>query len=218
MRGLIILTAILAANPEPVRLDREYRVERGYGRAGGPACYANLCTQPNAFNAWTALGGGGPTAPTVTANQAQAPDGSGLTADRVQVSSCAAGFSVVFLNQTVTAATQYTTSVYVYGNGSSGSIGIYNYDSTAATGDLVAWPYLNGLWTRIYITRTNANTTLRLGIGCMNDPGVTGHTNSGAADVFLWGAGLQAASGPACFADLLDTPTGHYLQLVRLPA
>lgn len=46
MRGLLFITAILAANPEPSRIDREFRVERGYGRAGVKA-YAFLEFAPD---------------------------------------------------------------------------------------------------------------------------------------------------------------------------
>lgn len=144
--------------------------------------------------AWTPLGAGGSAAPTVTADFAVAPDGTS-TAERVQVSACATltQASVVFQNYTGTAAATSGT-LYVKGNaGTSGSISVYYFDTTATTGNAAQCAFNGTTWTRCgaggnpALLKTFVNTTHRFGLGCINDAAITGSTNTGAVDVLVWG-------------------------------
>lgn len=143
--------------------------------------------------AWTAVGSA--TAPTVTANAAVAPDGT-TTAERVQVAACPGGgsFSVVQQNYTGTAAA-WAGTMFFKGNGTSGNIALYYFDSTATAGTWVSCPFVSTGWSRCEVDRTFANITHRLGFGCNNDTGVfPGSSNTGAVDVFAWGADSEAGA------------------------
>lgn len=143
--------------------------------------YNALATAP-----WTPLGAGVAAA---TVTNSFAIGGTGiLDATRVQAAACpgAGNASVVYQNYTGTAA-EWTSSCYLRGNGASGNISLYAYDSTASAGTAKNCAFANGVTSRCTVTRTYANATHRIGIGCVNDASVTGSGNTGAADVLVWG-------------------------------
>ena len=151
--------------------------------------------------AWTALGAGGSTSPTVTADFAVAPDGT-TTAERVQISACASASqaSVMLQNYTGTAAAT-SGSLYIKGNaGTSGTISIYFYDTTALTGNAVQCAFNGTTWNRCgtgsnpALTKTFANATHRFAFGCINDAVITGSTSTGAADILAWQTDSQAGA------------------------
>ncbi len=143
----------------------------------------------------------GVAAPTVTADQATAPDGT-LTADRVQIAACPAVGNASVVLQTFTGTTAaWSGSLFIKGNASSGSITLYHYNSTALAGLGITCTYNPDTWTwcggpAAPLVYTYAHTTARLGFGCQNDASVSGGSNTGAADIFAWQADAQAGAFP----------------------
>lgn len=125
-------------------------------------------------------------APTITTNQALAPDNA-MTADRLQVPDCSGGatnYSVV--QQTVTsAATANSWGVYLRGVSGPGTIGM----SVVGAGNngFTSCSYTDTGYSLCKINITaGANVSSVFRLGCMN--AVYGGTSTGAADVYVWGA------------------------------
>ena len=139
---------------------------------------------------WTKANVGGGLLPIVTANQAIAPDGT-LTADRVQFSSCpAAGDdSTIYQGASVGNA---TSSVYVKGVSGSGSISVCQYNNPANACSVCS--FNSSSWTRCdHHFPTAAGITLIL--GCEHQTSsYPNSTDTGAADVYLWGAQHEAGA------------------------
>lgn len=153
-----------------------------------------LRSQELANGVWVALGAGGAAAPTVTATYATGPD-NGTTATRLQVNACAGASqaSVVYQNYTGTAAATMG-SLFLRGTSMSGTVNVYFYDTTAGTGNAVQCSFTSDSWTRCApVSKTFANTTHRIGVGCLNDAVITGSTNTGAVDVLAYG--MQSEAG-----------------------
>lgn len=131
----------------------------------------------------------GVAAPTVTANQAVAPDGT-TTADRVQVNACpvAGNYSVVL--QTA-AVLNPTGSVYLRGVSGGGSVTVFNRDAGASASVVCA--YVSTSWTRCSVPFTTAAST-QFGFGCLNTVAPIGGTDTGAADFFAWGAQYESGT------------------------
>lgn len=127
--------------------------------------------------AWSSDTFGGPSAITITADQAIAPDGT-LTADRWQVPATGAG-TYTLKYQTMISATR-TVSIYLKGNNESGTL-------TLRTGGCTTCSYNPNTWTRCVRANIAASTTAYIG----NDPLDCGGTE-GAKDVFVWGAQNEA--------------------------
>lgn len=187
------------------------RVSRTDGRAdrfGADAPRTNMILWSEAIDnvAWTASTTGS-SVPTITAGAAAGPDGTTGVAERVQIGGCpsASSFSAVFQNYTGTAVA-WTSSIYVFGNGASGTIGLWLFDSTAVAGNLTTCAYTNGVWTRCSVTRTFANATHRFGFGCNNDATLTGATDTGAADVFVSWAQSELGSSPTSYIPTTSAP------------
>lgn len=126
-----------------------------------------------------------------TPNYATSPYGT-ATATRVEVTSCAGAVSALFQDYTGTAAT-WTASIYLRGTSGSGTISLYYFDTTAGAGDAVQCAFVSTEWRRCSITRTFANTTHRVGFGCIN-AFVTGNANTGAADFLAATAQSEAGA------------------------
>lgn len=127
-------------------------------------------------------------APTVTANAAVAPDGA-TTAERVQIAASTATAQVSVLRQSVTGATGSvrTCSVYIKGNGTSGTTYIYN--TKAAGGSTPSTcAYVAGSWSRCSHTFT-AGTDDGCDIGTNTYLDIA--PTQPAHDVFLWQADFE---------------------------
>lgn len=198
MLTLSLLVMLAQADDLPVRVQRVPRATRPGVRSGGLCPINYAAAVKDTFSGWVPVSVG-VAAPTMTANVAPPPSGGPNSADRAQVVACptAGHVSAIYELLTVPVGT-LTSSVWVYGNGSSGNISIYNYDPTAGTGQATSCAYTNGTWTRCSTSRNQINTTMRIGIGCVNDSLFTGFSNTGAADVILWGAAIQVGSTPSC--------------------
>jgi hypothetical protein len=166
---------------------------------------------------WVTVGVLGPAAPTITANAATAPDGT-LTADRVQVNACApvGSASAVYQNYTGTAAA-WSGTLYVRGNGSGGTLNLYYFDTTAALGNAVNCNYVSASWTRCDVPRTFANTTHRFGFGCVNDAVISGSGNTGAADVFVWGAQSEVGAYATSYIPTVASATTRNAESATFP-
>jgi hypothetical protein len=131
--------------------------------------------------AWSSSSSG-VAAPTITANAATAPDGT-LTAERIVVPATASGqFSYIF--QGGFSTIQAVTTIYVRGNGSSGSINVLSGPSPNAC---VSCAYVSTSWTRCEIlSAVGAGNFVFVG----NDSAsaVCGTGSKGAIDAFIWGA------------------------------
>jgi hypothetical protein len=125
-------------------------------------------------------------APIVTADQAVAPDGT-TTADRVQfAASTGAQYSVV---DQAGATAAYTGSIFVKGNGTSGSIDLDCWNSSANV--CTTCNFVAGSWVRCSCSNTLLGATLFI-VGNYSAGCGTGARS--AQDVFLWGG--QFEQGP----------------------
>jgi hypothetical protein len=131
---------------------------------------------------------GGVAAPTVTANAATAPDGT-LTADRLQIPATTAPTQYSYLSQSGFAAVQSVDSIYIRGNGTSGSINLLSGSTPNACRTC---DYVSTGWMRCDLaTQGTAATFVFIG----NDSFSTtcGQASRSAHDVFIWG--LQHEAG-----------------------
>jgi hypothetical protein len=142
---------------------------------------------------WTKAASGVGVAPVVTANQAIAPDGT-LTADQIIFS--LGGGTVIgdwsSINSTpaitITNGTAYTYSVWLK-SADANSYVVLARDDTGSSGTSVLWT-VTPTWQRFSYTATSSSTSssgLRLWLR-----GTLG--TSSTADVYVWGAQLEAAS------------------------
>lgn len=132
--------------------------------------------------------GTGVAAPIVTANFGTAPDGT-ATAERVRFAACPGATESVVLQNTGTGSA--VSSVYVKGNGTSGSVSICQYGGVSAC---VSCAFVSATWTRCLSTNTGAGGGYIM-VGCQNQSGsYAGASNTGAADVLLWGAQHEAGA------------------------
>jgi hypothetical protein len=172
----------------PVNNARVMRGGDGTGTKGilieGGRTNSTLRSQEFDNAAWTKFGD--VTAPTVTADQAVAPDGT-TTADRVQFAATSgANRSIVFDTGASCPISADSASIFVKGNGGSGTLDLY-VQTPATRADC---NYVAGSWTRCTVTGT---LTGGGNIAFGNNSLISGSSRS-AADVFVWGA--QCEAGP----------------------
>jgi hypothetical protein len=180
---------------------------------GAVAPYPNWLLQSEDFaTTWAATNDAtGTTAPTVTANFATDPLG-GNTADRVQVASCLTAGWISKVQQAITTPSggAGTFTVYVKGNGTSGTLSLCSYTTT---GTCTSCAYTASAWARCThsVAATSAVTTY-VNAGCTNNVGYSGGVASAAQDVLLWGAQLDYGGGATYVATTTAakgfTPTG----------
>jgi hypothetical protein len=127
-------------------------------------------------------------APTVTANFAVAPDGA-TTAERVQFAATdASGLQASYVVQGVVAvASNPFGSVFVRGNGTSGTIDVCQQSSGQSC---TACAYVSGSWSRCFAPACAA-TTCNLYIGNMSLAAYNGGVARAANDVLVWGGDLE---------------------------
>jgi len=155
------------------------------------AAGTNLWLQTQAFNnvAWTKTGITD-AAPTVTADFAVAPDGT-TTAERVQFAATTGAANDSSVEQFVsTAAGQLSVSLYVKGNGTSGTIDICSFATSWAC---TPCNYASATWTRCTLDNRAAGAASNY-IQFGNVSYHNGGTLRSAADVLVWQAQGQLNS------------------------
>lgn len=151
----------------------------------------------------------GVVAPTITANAATAPDGT-LTAERVQLPAVT-GAQYSLRRQAIAAASTGNASVYVRGNGTSGSISI------AADGALttaIDCAYVSTSWSRCTLSAGGS----WIFIGTITGFGATSASKV-AQDVFLWGAqteGAGVATYPTSYIPTVASAVTRNAELVSV--
>ena len=73
------------------------------------------------------------------------------------------------------------------GGSGTGSIGLYSYQAAGTTGSATACNYVPDVWRRCSLTTALASGS-EMGIGCVNVATLSGSSNTGVADVQVWGA------------------------------
>jgi len=132
---------------------------------------------------------------TVTADQAVAPDGT-TTAERLQFTACPTDPTTSGIYQIFSLAAAHSSSVYVKGNGTSGNIGLVSGSSNALPYKGATCAYNSTTWTRCIVSNTGGAAPDEFYIGCINNSGVISPNpgNTGAGDVFVWGAQVEAGA------------------------
>lgn len=150
-------------------------------------------TTMNNGGVWQLWSSGGPAVPTETQNYATNPYGGASSAPRLQFPSCAAtnSQSVIF-NSVTPGGSPASGQVWVRSNtGSNQTVSVCLLDD-AANGTCAPLTVDAGAWT----LATNENFAyvtppLYLEVGCVNSTAISGHSNTGAADVLLWGGQIE---------------------------
>ena len=161
-------------------------------RAEGAA--TNIIVRSQEFSSASWVAGGTLGTPTVTADQAVAPDGT-TTADLVAFPAVAAGYSVIYQGTAGTAAA-YDRSVYVKGQSGSGTVyvmaspnGITYYSSACS--------YTSTAWARCQTTGTETAVTWYFQIGV--DLRDAAQTSKPAQSVYVWGAQTELGFVPTSY-------------------
>ena len=137
----------------------------------------------------------GVAAPTITANFATAPDGA-LTADRMQIPACPVVGNASGVNQTSGAiASPSSSSVYLKANSGTPSVSVCMYGITTGTRTCTQFALNTSTWTRAVVPNVTNTGGMNMEIACENRTGsYTGATNTGAADILVWGAQSEAGA------------------------
>ncbi len=130
--------------------------------------------------------------PVVTADQATAPDGT-LTADRIQFAATV-GAQDCYLAQSIAGSAARVSSVYIKGNGTSGTTSLCTLNSVAAWA-CASCSYVATSWTRCIAPRFTSNAA---GFWLLGNAGtLNGGVDGPAADIFAWGAQYETiTNGP----------------------
>jgi hypothetical protein len=138
----------------------------------------------------------GVAAPTITADFAVAPDGT-TTADRVQIPACPnAGYDASGVNQTSGAiASPSSSSVYLKANSGTPSVSVCMFGLATGTRACTQFTLNTSTWTRAVVPNVTNTGGMNMEIACENRTGsYTGATNTGAADILVWGAQSEAGA------------------------
>lgn len=125
----------------------------------------------------------GVAAPTITANAATAPDGT-LTAERIQFPATTSGQTSVRI-QTGLASGTRSPSIYIRGNGTSGSVQVQSYSANADV--CIVCSFVPDSWTRCEGGSSTSQTGFGIGPRSFTTD-ACGTGNQPAADIFVWGA------------------------------
>lgn len=142
----------------------------------------NLAPQSQAIDnvAWSRTNSAA-AAPTVTADQAVAPDGT-TTADRVQIPLVSSGWSLI-QSAVITAAATNSGSLFVKGNGTSGTLSVF-----FGARSCVPCAYNSTSWTRCTDDNVATGAT-NFNFG--NDVTDCGGGPYSAQDIFVWGVQVE---------------------------
>ena len=174
------------------------RVESSGGvlglRVEGSRTNETLRSQEFDNAAWVATVAG-IAASTVTANFAVAPDGT-ATADRIQIPACPAVGNASGVNQnSLTIASPSSSSVYLKANAGTPSVSICMYGIATGTRACTQFALNTSTWTRAVVPNVTNTGGMNMEIACENRTvSYTGATNTGAADILVWGAQSEGGS------------------------
>ena len=134
-------------------------------------------------------------APTITADFAVAPDGT-TTADRMQIPACPAVGNASGINQTsATIASPSSSSVYLKANAGTPSVSICMYGLATGTRACTQFALNTSTWTRAVVPNVTNTGGMNMEIACENRTAAyTGATDTGAADILVWGAQSEAGA------------------------
>jgi len=152
-------------------------------------------------NAVWAITAAGVAAPAITADFAVAPDGT-TTADRVQIPACPnAGYDASGVNQTSGAiASPSSSSVYLKANSGTPSVSVCMFGLATGTRACTQFTLNTSTWTRAVVPNVTNTGGMNMEIACENRTGsYTGATNTGAADILVWGAQSEAGVGATSY-------------------
>ncbi len=138
----------------------------------------------------------GVAAPTITADFAAAPDGT-TTADRMQIPACpTAGVDASGANQTsATIASPSSSSVYLKANAGTPSVSVCMFGLATGTRSCTQFALNTSTWTRAEVPNVTNTGGMNMEIACENRTGsYSGATNTGAADILVWGAQSEAGA------------------------
>ncbi len=200
--SLLLLMAVAAAAqpfpfPPPLIRPRQFRND-GAERISrsGQSDLVNYLRWSEAFDnvVWSSDVSGATI--TITANAATAPDGT-PTADRMQCDATTGAQLATKLQQWAFAApavsSPTTCSVYIYGNGASGTTDICLYDGIAwMCGDCA---FTNGAWSRCSTSDAVGAVTTARYCKVGNNSNQNGGVGRSAVDTYIWGA--QGEPNPA---------------------
>ena len=157
------------------------------------------------FNSWP-TGASVVAAPTVTADQAANPIDGAVTADRAQIPATTSGSGSWVYPGSGTLASVLggptTCSVYVKGNGTSGTIDLCADSPITCS----ACSYVSGSWTLCSLTATLTSGG-NYYIGNMSQPTYNGGVSRSAQDVFLWGNQCNVGSSRSTYSKTVTALT-----------
>lgn len=150
---------------------------------------------------WGLAAGGGAPGSTAVSAVATGPDGVANSASRLAVGACpnaGAHYSLAYQAYTATGLVPQSGSAFIKGYSGSGTIAMYLYDGTS--GVQITCSYNSTTWTwcggpGAPLVYTPGSVNMQLGIGCTNTS-IPGHSDTGAADVLVWGANAQEGAYP----------------------
>ena len=143
--------------------------------------------------AWTDVAIG-VSAPTVTANAATAPDGT-LTAERIQLPATTSG-QTSERRQTGLSSGTRSVSVYIRGNGTSGSVQVMSYSTNADV--CLVCSFSDTSWTRCEAPSNTSQTAFGIGNRSFTTD-ACGTGNRSAVDIFVWGAQSEVGTYPTSY-------------------
>jgi hypothetical protein len=134
-------------------------------------------------------------ASTVTANFAVAPYGT-ATADRIQIPACPAVGTASGVNQnSLTIASPSSSSVFLKANAGTPSVSICMYGLASGTRACTQFALNTSTWTRAVVPNVTNTGGMNMEIACENrTASYTGATDTGAADILVWGAQSEAGA------------------------
>ena len=161
----------------------------------------------------------GVAAPTITADFATAPDGT-TTADRMQIPACpTAGVDASGVNQTsATIASPSSSSVYLKANSGTPSVSICMYGITTGTRACTQFALNTSTWTRAVVPNVTNTGGMNMEIACENRTGsYSGATNTGAADILVWGAQSEAGAYATSYIPTAAGSAARNAELASFP-
>ena len=167
---------------------------------------------------WTALGGGGPAAPTVTANLGLAPDGS-LTAEKVDYPAVGGSgqYTLVFTTYNPSAGT-YTWSFFIKGVSGSGTMTFWSNSAENGLKHTGTCPYTSTAWTVCSATSTLlASTNTSWSVGLDTSPANPVAAASAAQSVYLWGMQISAGGARRPYVRTRGTTATSAIDVYTLP-
>ena len=159
----------------------------------------------------------GPPAPTITANFATAPDGT-LTADRIQIPACPTVGHVSGINQTSAVASPSSSSVYLKANAGTPSVSVCMYGITTGTRTCTQFALNTSTWTRAVVPNVTNTGGMNMEIACENrTASYTGATDTGAADILVWGAQSEAGAYATSYIPTAAGSAARNAELASFP-